>query len=160
MMEVFFRNLLQDKRLVFRRDLCSGCGDCITVCPQGFLRPVGGPKKAVGWKARTIPEPAGGVCAECNLCLPTNLGGGQKGGEPPVICPWRVCTMCDLCTQVCPDKAIFTLPLTEEDRVEAETGLAKGGRPSPGPRANLPTATEVTVNYVGHPLGGPRASVR
>ncbi len=131
-MKLFFRNELQGRTLVFREDKCSGCGDCLDVCPQKFLLPVGGAKRSVGWRTRVIPEPAGGACAECNLCLPYRSGGMQREGGAPVLCPWRVCTMCDFCTEICRDKAIYTVPLlrfaTEAVQMPEPASPASRGR--------------------------------
>ncbi len=133
-MKVFFNNTLQGRTLVFREDRCTGCGDCLDVCPQKFLLPVGGAKRSVGWRTRVIPEPAGGVCAECNLCLPYRSGGMQREGAPPVLCPWGVCTMCDFCTEICHDKAIYTVPLLSvaEDAAPKPEPAGEEARGSPG----------------------------
>lgn len=149
-MKVFFRNEVVGRTLVFREDLCSGCGDCIDVCPQKFLLPVGGAKRSVGWKTRVVPEPAGGVCAECDYCLPTRLGGAQRPGESPVLCPFRVCTMCDFCTKICPDKAIYTVPLLSMGEV-AEEPLAKVESAD----RNLRSRVDAAVNYEGSALENP-----
>lgn len=146
---VVFRNETQGRVLIFRPDLCSGCGDCIEVCPQKFLRAAPtlrlssqmgareqgsqspASKKPVGWKVKTFPEPEERLCAECTLCLPWSRGGAQITNQPPVLCPWRACTMCDECTRVCPDKAIYTVPLAAEEAPET----TEAGDELPAPTA-------------------------
>jgi ferredoxin len=77
----------------------------------------------VGWKVKTVPEPETSECAACTLCLPWLQGGGQRANDPWVVCPWRACTMCDECARVCPDKAIYTLPLPTEEAPETTEEL-------------------------------------
>lgn len=112
---IFFRNETQGRVLVFRSDLCSGCGECIEICPQKFLRAAPTSKRSVGWKVKTFPEPEERFCVECALCIPSLQGGGQRPNAPWVLCPWRACTMCGECARICPDKAIYTLPLAAEE---------------------------------------------
>ncbi len=43
---------------VVNESLCTGCGDCVTICPAGCLALAG----AVPW----LPRP--GDCIECSAC--------------------------------------------------------------------------------------------
>jgi len=76
-------------KVIIIKDRCKGCGFCIEFCPQGVL-----------------------VQSEEFNAL---------GYHPPKLVeepPFKVCINCSFCTSICPEFAIFSIPLEEEEEKE------------------------------------------
>ncbi len=80
-------------------------------------------------------------CKGCGFCveycpkdvLVLSMRFNRKGYHPPEVVAAEECVNCHLCEMICPDFAIFSLELTED---EDEAGPEAGGRPSPSGVAN------------------------
>jgi len=68
------------------KDRCKGCGYCIEHCPQGILVQ----SKNINAKGYHYPEVV----------------------EEP---PFEVCINCNFCALVCPEFAIYSLPVEEDE---------------------------------------------
>ena len=73
-------------RVMIIKDRCKGCGFCIEYCPQGILVR----SKDINKKGYHYPE---------------------VREEPP----FKVCINCNFCALVCPEFAIYSLPVEEEE---------------------------------------------
>lgn len=54
--------LMEENRIIFDRDLCDGCGACVTVCPTGTISLVDGKAAATGGESI--------LCGHCEAACP------------------------------------------------------------------------------------------
>lgn len=71
------------------KERCKGCGFCISVCPMGILKP----------------------SEDIN----------SRGYHYPIVVeepPHKVCINCNFCSMICPEFAIYSVPISEVDKSE------------------------------------------
>lgn len=88
---------------------CTGCGDCVTACPQNILHIAGG--------RVAIRFDAGGECTFCNACA---AACPEPAFTAPAVmahvmtitaaCLARRGTTCMCCRDACPEQAIRMIP--------------------------------------------------
>ena len=71
-------------------------------------------------------------CKGCAFCveycpcgvLAMSESFNRKGYHPPMVVQAEACVRCELCEMICPEFAIFTEPVGEAPRLEAEAARA------------------------------------
>ena len=76
MKQVYFKNIVT---LQYNKDLCSGCGMCVEVCPRGVF-------SMNGKKAFVKDRDA---CMECGACM-KNCAFNAISVRPGVGCAWAI----------------------------------------------------------------------
>ncbi len=98
-------------------DLCTGCGICVSECPQ-FIIELENAKQQVHIlchnldRGKTAMDVCPQACISCGLCAKNCPAGAivmtdyKNGGSLPVL-DGEKCTQCGLCIEKCPRKCIF-----------------------------------------------------
>lgn len=85
----------RETRPVINHESCTGCGLCVTFCPDGAVKRVDGASNAIGGQpADRFPVPRA----------------AKHVGKQQVAIDYRYCKGCDICVQECPIDAIHVIP--------------------------------------------------
>lgn len=103
------------------RDLCTGCGRCVEICPKHVLslQPIEQPVRLLchaNEKGRVITDNCKAGCFSCGKCVEAcHFGAIEMVNNLPVI-DMEKCVGCMMCAEACPTDAIWA---DYENRKEA-----------------------------------------